>query len=238
MAESGEPTPRGDRGRQRRRAAHSGSHADLQLPGPERADRLARRPQGGEPPANRVVQDPRRVGEAGGTRRRSLARNRRRLSGQPRTSGCVRGARGGRAVRGLHAGGGLDLEGGRDHRLRRVGASRGRLARRLCPPRARHAPGRPAFISSTPSTTRRSWRAKEHSASSWFEDVEDLAMVIVPLGGGGLVSGVACAIDALGSARQGRRGAGGRLRALPGGDGGRRARDGHGRARLWPTGSP
>ena len=29
------------------------------------------------------------------------------------------------------------------------------------------------------------------------EDVEDLAMVIVPLGGGGLVSGIACAIDAL-----------------------------------------
>jgi len=30
-----------------------------------------------------------------------------------------------------------------------------------------------------------------------IEDVEDLAMVLVPLGGGGLVSGVACAIDAL-----------------------------------------
>jgi threonine dehydratase len=29
------------------------------------------------------------------------------------------------------------------------------------------------------------------------EDVEDLAMVVVPLGGGGLVSGIACAIDAL-----------------------------------------
>jgi threonine dehydratase len=29
------------------------------------------------------------------------------------------------------------------------------------------------------------------------EDVDDLAMVIVPLGGGGLVSGIACAIDAL-----------------------------------------
>jgi threonine dehydratase len=29
------------------------------------------------------------------------------------------------------------------------------------------------------------------------EDVEDLAMVIVPLGGGGLVSGIGCAIDAL-----------------------------------------
>jgi threonine dehydratase len=29
------------------------------------------------------------------------------------------------------------------------------------------------------------------------EDVEDLAMVIVPLGGGGLTSGIACAIDAL-----------------------------------------
>ena len=46
--------------------------------------------------------------------------------------------------------------------------------------------------------------------------VDDLAMVIVPLGGGGLASGVACAIDALGSARRGRRCAGGRLRALPG----------------------
>jgi len=30
-----------------------------------------------------------------------------------------------------------------------------------------------------------------------IEDVDDLAMVIVPLGGGGLVSGIACAIDAL-----------------------------------------
>jgi threonine dehydratase len=29
------------------------------------------------------------------------------------------------------------------------------------------------------------------------EDIDDLAMVIVPLGGGGLVSGIACAIDAL-----------------------------------------
>lgn len=30
-----------------------------------------------------------------------------------------------------------------------------------------------------------------------IEDVDDLAMVIVPLGGGGLVSGIACAVDAL-----------------------------------------
>jgi len=29
------------------------------------------------------------------------------------------------------------------------------------------------------------------------EDIEDLAMVIVPIGGGGLISGIACAIDAL-----------------------------------------
>ncbi len=30
-----------------------------------------------------------------------------------------------------------------------------------------------------------------------IEDVDDLAMVVVPLGGGGLVSGIACAVDAL-----------------------------------------
>ena len=73
-----------------------------------------------------------------------------------------------------------------------------------------------ACISSIRSTTRRSWPGQGTLGLELLQDVDDLAMVIVPLGGGGLAVGVACAIDALRPGGQGRRCAGGRLRALPG----------------------
>ena len=89
------------------------------------------RPEGGEPAADGLVQDPGRVRQARLPRRRGCARHRRRLGRQPRPGGRLRGPFGRRALRGVHAGRGLDLQGGGDDRLRRLGASRGRLARRL-----------------------------------------------------------------------------------------------------------
>jgi len=76
------------------------------------------------------------------------------------------------------------------------GASRGRIARRLRrvgEERARktglhfvHPFDDPAIVAGQGTL-----------GLELVEDVDDLAMVIVPLGGGGLVSGIACAIDAL-----------------------------------------
>ena len=61
----------------------------------------------------------------------------------------------------------------------------------------RNGPGRPVFTSYTRSTIRPSWQGRARSASSSSRMSTTLAMVIVPLGGGGLVSGIACAVDAL-----------------------------------------
>ena len=61
----------------------------------------------------------------------------------------------------------------------------------------RRGPARPVFTSSTPSTTRRSWRGRARSAWSSSRRSTTSRWSIVPLGGGGLVSGIGCAIDAL-----------------------------------------
>jgi len=101
-----------------------------------------------------------------------------------------------RAVRGLHASRGLGIEGRGDDRLRGLGASRGESLDDcvvLAEERARktglhfvHPFDDPAIVAGQGTL-----------GLELVEDVDDLAMVIVPLGGGGLVSGIACAIDAL-----------------------------------------
>ena len=180
----------------------------------ERADGLTGRPQGGEPPADRLVQDPRGLREACRPRRGSLARHRRRLGGQPRPGGRVRGALGGCALRGVHARGGVDLQGRRDDRLRRLGPSRGRVARRLRPAR-RGASSETGLHFVHPFDDPAIVAGQGTLGLELVEDVEDLAMVIVPLGGGGLVSGIACAIDAWRPTRQGRGRSSRGLRAVP-----------------------
>ena len=176
-----------DRGRPRRRAAHGGAHADVQLPRPERAHRLARRPQGGEPAADGLVQDPRR-------RRRSSphsATEHGPASSSPRPATTPRRPPSRRARRACRARCSCRRRPRSPRRRRRSATAR------RCISRA----SRSTTASSSPQA-----RAREtglHFVHPFddpaivagqgtlglelVEDVDDLAMVIVPLGGGGLV---------------------------------------------------
>ena len=79
--------------------------------------------------------------------------------------------------------------------------------------RSRTAAASATWCSSRPTTTTGSSRARERCGLEIAEDVPDLAAVLVPIGGGGLSSGVAVAVRALRPGRADpRRGAGGRRR--------------------------
>ena len=94
----------------------------------------AGRAEGGEPPADGLVQDPRRRQQArDADRGGAQSRRRRRERGQPRAGGRLGGARGRHRGDDLHAGGGADGEGRADAQLRRAGrARRARRSRTRC----------------------------------------------------------------------------------------------------------
>ena len=96
-----------------------------------------------------------------------------------------------------HAGADPDHQGHPDRGPRRQRRpSRRGLRRRPCPcPRARASAK--AMSSSIRSTTRRSSPAPGRSRIEMLEAAPDLDMLVVPIGGGGLISGVATAAKAI-----------------------------------------
>ena len=124
----------------------------------------------------RLVQGPRRAGQARRARRRLRRRRRLRQRGQPRPGAGDGRARARRAVRGVHAGARADRQGG--GRPQALGAHRpARRARRSTtawPPRT-SARRRPAWPSCIPSTTRTSSRARARSGSSCSRTCPSLA---------------------------------------------------------------
>ena len=150
------------------------------------------------PPADRRVQDPRRVRRGrGALAGRARPRPDHLLVGQPRAGRRAGGPAARRpggdrdAVRraGDQAGAGRGRRRrGRRRRARvRRAAARGRGARR----------GRAGSRSSRPTTTRGSSPARARSGWRSPRTCRGVAAVLVPIGGGGLASGVAAAIRAL-----------------------------------------
>ena len=80
---------------------------------------------------------------------------------------------------------------------------------------AKTGPTPRAWRSATRSTTRRSIAGQGTLGLELVDDVDDLACVIVPLGGGGLASGTAIAVKSPATRGPRDRRPGGRLRTLP-----------------------
>ena len=151
-----------------RLAGRRARHARLPL-GDVLAPRRPRgAPEGREPPADRLVQDPRRGQQAVDARRgRARGRRRRRERRQPRAGGRLGGARGGRPRDDLRPAGRGDGEGRGDEGLRRrrrawCGEALEEALADGAPRRSR----RRARRSSTRSRTRRSSPGRGRSASS------------------------------------------------------------------------
>ena len=165
---------------------------------PVRTARGPALPQGRVAPADRRLQDPRRLRgglvAAGG---RAGARRHHLLVREPRPGRRAGGPAAGHPGRGRHA----SRRPGDQARARRGGRRRGHRGRHRQRGAAdrRRAAGRRAVAgrSSRPSTTTGSSPARARSASSSLEDLPDLAAVLVPIGGGGLASGIATAVKAL-----------------------------------------
>ena len=99
-----------------------------------------------------------------------------------------------RAVRDLRAGRRADCRRSRRAGLRRDADRGRRLARRSGRCGAGSAPPQRAWCSATRTTTSTSSPARPRWARELVADVADLRRVIVPLGGGGLASGIAIAV--------------------------------------------
>ena len=90
-----------------------------------------------------------------------------------------------------------DGEGDADRRPRRDGRALRRHVRRRLSPRRASSRSRRAMSSSTRSTIRRSSPARGRSALEMLEDAPDLDTIVVPIGGGGLMSGISIAARAV-----------------------------------------
>ena len=127
---------------------------------------------------------------------RGPPRRHRRERRQPRAGAGLRGPALRRAVRDLRARRRADRQ---DRGLPRATArpwSRAAIrSTRRSRPRER-APTKPAWCSATRTTTSTSSPVRPRSARELLDDVADLRRVIVPLGGGGLASGIAIAVKA------------------------------------------
>ena len=88
-------------------------------------------------------------------------------------------------------------EGREDRAVRRQGRARGRDRRRGRGLRAASSRPSATWSSSTPTTTRRSSPARARSASRCWRTCPRLEVLVVPIGGGGLIAGVATAAKAL-----------------------------------------
>ena len=113
---------------------------------------------------------------------------------EPRAGGRLRGPRAGRAVRRVHARGGADRQGRGRHGARRERASRRRHRRRVAGRGARARATRAGSRSCTRSTIPTWSPGRAGSGSSCSRRSPTCARVVVPVGGGGLISGVAIAV--------------------------------------------
>ena len=150
--------------------------------------------QGREPPADRLVQGARRVGQAGRAGGRGLRRGVVAASAGNHAQGAGRGRRRPRrAVRGVRARGRADREGRGDawrRRDRHVGGAS--LDDCLAAAHERAREGGPAFVH--PFDDPDVVAGQGSLGLELLEDVPDLAKLVVPVGGGGLAAGVAIAV--------------------------------------------
>ena len=209
----GKKRPRGAPGGGRRGAPHAGAVLAHDL----RAVRRHGGAQGREPAAHGLVQAARRAGQARRARRRLRRRRGRRLGRQPRAGAGLRRARARRAVRGLHAR--PTRRSPRSRRRAALGAERARSAASsvdecvVAAARARRRGG-PGVRPPVRRPGRRS-PARARSGSSCSRTCRDLAAVVVPVGGGGLASGIAIAVKSARPGGAGRRRPGRGVRAVP-----------------------
>ena len=94
----------------------------------------------------------------------------------------------------LHARGGAAAEGRSDQAVRSGGRARRQGLRRRVRRRDRSSPEETAPSSSIPSIIRTSSPVRERSGCEIVEQMDDIGTVVVPVGGGGLISGIAAAI--------------------------------------------
>ena len=152
-----------------------------------------------EPAGDLVVQGARRAGEASRRcrRPRSGARRGRHVGGQPRPGRRLSRAAPRHSGDHRHAEADALREDRRDPRLRRRGDPRRRNARRGAGDGARTSSSGPARRWSIPTTTPTSSRGQGTIGLEILADEPDLDAVVVPVGGGGLIAGVAIAVKAL-----------------------------------------
>ena len=123
--------------------------------------------EGREPPAHRLVQDPRRLGQARRARRGRLPQRRRRgLGGQPRAEPGGRRAGARHPVRGVRARRRAAVQGRGRARAGGDRPHRRRVGRRLPGARAGARARRAGWPSCTRSTTPTSWPGRARSGSS------------------------------------------------------------------------
>ena len=166
------------------------------------------RAEGREPATHGQLQDPRRDEQARRAGCRSRQRRHCRKRRQPRPIDCLRRSSCRRALRDLRAFGRADLQDRSVPWLRRDADRRWRFAGRGDDRGASQGRRRPAWCSATRTTTSTSSPDRRRSVASWSGDVPDLRRVIVPLGGGGLASGIAIAVKGRRPDRRGDRRAG------------------------------
>ena len=169
--------------------------------------------EGRDPPADGLLQDPRRRQQDRLAERRGAeGRRRRRERGQPRPGGRLGRARGRDRGDDLHARRDADGEGRADAQLRRAGRAdgsdvRGRARRRRSRTSRRPAHVHPSLRGSGRDRRPGDDRPRARGAAARAGDG------VVPIGGGGLASGIGLALRALRPEVQDRGRAGGRVRA-------------------------
>ena len=199
-----------------RRGGDRAAHADPVHAHDLRARGRHRRAQGREPPAHRLVQDPRRRGQA---RRARRGRLRATAWSRPRPATTRRAWPPARAARGVPC----EVFVPDDAPMAKVEAARGQgatvhigggVGRRVpgaAQERARE--GGLAFVH--PFDDPDIVAGQGSLGLELLEDVPDLAKVVVPVGGGGLCARHRDRGQVGAAGRRGRRRAGRRLRALP-----------------------
>ena len=153
--------------------------------------------EGREPAAHGLVQDPRRVEQARHAgRRRASSRRGRCERGEPRPGGCLRRARARRQGDDVHAAGRADGEGRGDagRTVPRPSLPGPASTRRW--PRRSSARARRARRSCTRSRTSAVIAGQGTIGLELAEQLPDVGTFLVPVGGGGLASGVAIALRA------------------------------------------
>ena len=154
-------------------------------------------PEGREPPADGLVQDPRRVQHDRDARRGGASRRRRRRERrEPRASGRLGRARGGNRGDDLHAAGRADGEGRGDPLVRR----RDELVGEGFEEAVAAAAGRTS--SATGATLVHAFEDERVIAGQGTiglelaEQAPEAETVLIPIGGGGLAAGIALALKA------------------------------------------